>query len=427
MQRQEKLKIWYTLYGRLLDVGALEKAFKKVKAAKGAPGIDGQSIKVFAEELLKDLTCLVKELKEKSYRPLPVKRVEIPKPDGGVRKLGIPAVRDRIVQQALLDILTPIYDPYFHPSSYGYRPGKGSHHAITKASNFMRKYELDWVVDMDLSKCFDTLKHDFLMRQIRKRVTDGSILNLISLFLKSGVMVGSEREETVEGSPQGGVISPLLANIYLDYFDQWSMSRGYRIVRYADDILIFAGSRKGAERRLKAATKVLEEEMGLVINQEKTSITSLKEGVSYLGVVIYPNHTRIQDRKLRIFKAKVKAATRRNVPVNLEKIIKDLNPLIRGFANYFRIANCTGIFRSLMSWIRRRLRAIRLAQWKKPAKLHRRLRQLGYKGDFKKIKMSSWRNARSPLSSMAMPNKYFTDLGLFDMVLVKTGLSVPVI
>ena len=188
------------------------------------------------------------------------------------------------------------------------------------------------------------------------------------------------------------------------------MSRGYRIVRYADDILIFAGSRKGAERRLKAATKVLEEEMGLVINQEKTSITSLKEGVSYLGVVIYPNHTRIQDRKLRIFKAKVKAATRRNVPVNLEKIIKDLNPLIRGFANYFRIANCTGIFRSLMSWIRRRLRAIRLAQWKKPAKLHRRLRQLGYKGDFKKIKMSSRYNAGSSLSGMAMPNIYFKRL-----------------
>jgi|APSaa5957512622_1039677.scaffolds.fasta_scaffold23713_3 RNA-directed DNA polymerase len=427
MQRQEKLKIWYTLYGRLLDVGALEKAFKKVKTAKGAPGIDGQSIKVFAEDLLRNLTCLVDELKEKSYRPLPVKRVEIPKPDGGVRKLGIPAVRDRVVQQVLLDILTPIYDPYFHPSSYGYRPGKGCHHAITKASNFMRKYELDWVVDMDLSKCFDTLKHDFLMRQIRKRVVDGSILNLISLFLKSGAMVGNELIETQEGSPQGGVISPLLANIYLDYFDQWTMSRGYRIVRYADDILIFASSRKGAERRLKEASKVLEEEMGLVINQEKTSITSLNEGVSYLGVVIHPAYTRIQGKKLRIFKAKVKAATRRSVPVNLTKIIKDLNPLIRGFANYFRIANCTGVFRTLMSWIRRRLRAIQLKQWKKPAKLHRRLRQLGYKGDFKKIKMSSWCSARSPLASLAMPNLYFTDLGLFNMELVRTGHSVPVI
>jgi group II intron reverse transcriptase/maturase len=265
------------------------------------------------------------------------------------------------------------------------------------------------------------------MRQIRRRVADGSILNLISLFLKSGVMVGNELIETEEGSPQGGVISPLLANIYLDYFDQWTMSRGYRIVRYADDILIFASSRKGAQRRLETASKVLEDEMGLVINREKTSITSLNEGVSYLGVVIHPTYTRIQEKKIRIFKEKVKAATRRNVPVNLEKIIKDLNPLIRGFANYFRVANCTGVFRSLMSWIRRRLRAIQLTQWKKPAKLHRRLRQLGYKGDFKKIKMSSWRSARSPLASLAMPNQYFTDIGLFDMKLVKTGHSVPVI
>lgn len=427
MQRQEEFKIWYTLYGRLLDVKALEKAFKKVKSAKGAPGIDGQSIKDFAGDLHRNLTTLVEELKEKSYRPFPVKRVEIPKPDGGVRKLGIPTVRDRVVQQVLLDILTPIYDPHFHPSSYGYRPGKGCHTAISKASMFLRKYELEFVVDMDLSKCFDTLKHDFLMRQIRRRVTDGSILNLINLFLKSGVMVGNKLIKTEEGSPQGGVISPLLANIYLDYFDQWTMSRGYRIVRYADDILIFASSRKGAERRLEESSKVLEGEMGLEINREKTSITSLNEGVSYLGVVILSKYTRIQEKKLRIFKAKVKAATRRNVPVNLGKIIKDLNPLIRGFAYYFRVANCTGIFRSLMSWIRRRLRAIQLAQWKKPAKLHRRLRQLGYKGNFKKIKMSSWCSARSPLASLAMPNQYFTDIGLFDMKLVKTGHSVPVI
>ena len=427
MQRQERLKIWYTLYGRLLDVRALEKAFKKVKSAKGAPGIDGQSIKDFAGDLYRNLTCLVEELKAKSYRPLPVKRVEIPKAGGGVRKLGIPAVRDRVIQQVLLDILTPIYDPHFHPSSYGYRPGKGCHTAISKASMFLRKYELEYVVDMDLSKCFDTLKHDFLMRQIRKRVADGSILKLISLFLKSGVMVGNELIETEEGSPQGGVISPLLANIYLDYFDQWTMRRGYRIVRYADDILIFASSRKGAERRLEAAARVLEEELGLEINRKKTSITSLNEGVSYLGVVIYPGYTLIEEKKIRAFKAKVKAATKRNVPVNLEKIIKDLNPLIRGFTNYFRVANCTGVFRSLMGWIRRRLRAIQLRQWKKPAKLHRRLRQLGYKGDFKKIKMNSWCNARSPLASLAMPNQYFTNIGLFDIGLVKTGYSVPVI
>lgn len=424
MQKQENTRVWYTLYGKLLNVGILEKAFQKVKSAKGASGIDGQSINAFAKNLPNNLANLVRELKEKSYQPRSVKRVEISKPDGGVRMLGIPSVRDRVVQQALLFLLTPIFDPHFHPSSYGYRPGKSAHQAIKKASMFMRKYELDWVVDMDLSKCFDTLKHDFILQEVRKRVADGSILNLIHLFLKSGVMVGNEFVESKEGSPQGGVISPMLANIYLDYFDQWTMNQGYRIVRYADDILVFARSMKGAQRRLKAVTVILEEEMGLTINQKKTGITSLERGVSYLGVVMWPSYTSIQEKKLRAIKVKIKATTRRTVPVNLSKIIGDLNPVIRGFANYFRIANCQKVFRELMGWLRRRLRAIQMKQWKKPLKLHRRLRQLGYKGSFKKIKMNSWRNAYCTLAHMALPTDYFESLGLFDMGLVKTGLSV---
>jgi len=402
----------------------LYRAFLKVKAAKGAPGNDGQTINAFMEKVSENVIQLEKELKEKSYRPQPVRRVEIPKPKGGVRLLGIPAVRDRVVQQALLEILTPIYDPHFHPSSYGYRPGRGCHDAIAKASLFMRKYELKWVVDMDLSKCFDRLQHDFLIKRLRKRVVDGSILNLIELFLASGVMVGTTLEETNEGSPQGGVISPLLANVYLDYFDQWTMKRGYRIVRYADDILIFASSRKGAERRLRAATDVLENEMGLTVNREKTCITSVKQGVRYLGVVMYSHYTTIQEEKVKAFKEKAKGLTKRNSGKPLAEIIKSLNPVIRGFANYFRVANCTSLLRSLMSWIRRRLRAIQLKLWKKPSRLHRRLRQLGYTGDFKKIKMSSWKNARSPLSSLAIPNKYLYELGLFDMGSVITGQTV---
>jgi group II intron reverse transcriptase/maturase len=424
MQKQGKPAVWYSLYGRLLNQKVLEEAFRKVKAARGAPGEDGQSVKAFAQELPRNLACLVTELKEKSYRPQPVRRVEIPKPDGGKRLLGIPAVRDRVVQQALLEILTPLFDPHFHPSSYGYRPGKSCHDAIAKAGLFMRKYELDWVVDMDLSKCFDRLKHEFLLKQLRRRVTDGSILNLITLFLKSGVMVGTTLEETEEGSPQGGVISPLLANIYLDYFDQWTMEKGYRLVRYADDILIFAASRKGAERRLKSATKVLEEEMGLVVNQEKTHITSLDEGVHYLGVIIYPLHTVIQTKKVKAFKEKVRKATKRNTGRPLKEIISELNRILRGFAYYFRVANAQKVFRELMSWIRRRLRVIQLKLWKKPGRLHRRLRQLGYRGDFLCIKMNSWRNAGSPLAHMAMPNTFFKELGLFNMELVKTGLSV---
>jgi len=285
MQTQVKPTIWYSLYGRMTEKRRLEAAFRKVKAANGAPGVDGQSIKAFEEGLPERLEELVQELQEKSYRPAPVKRVEIPKTDGGIRKLGIPAVRDRVVQQALLDILTPIFDPDFHPSSYGYRPGRSCHQAIAKATLFMRRYELSHVVDMDLTKCFDTLKHDFLLAQVKRKIADGSILNLIRLFLESGVMTDAGIEATEEGSPQGGVISPLLANIYLDYFDQWSKEKGYRIVRYADDILIFASSRKGAERRLEQAVSVLEKSMGLTVNRIKTHITSISAEVRILGLL----------------------------------------------------------------------------------------------------------------------------------------------
>lgn len=426
MQEQGTQRVWYSLYGRMLEERRLEAAFLQVKAANGAPGIDGVSVKAFGEKMAENLADLVKELRAKQYSPRPVKRVEIPKPGGGVRKLGIPAVRDRVVQQALLDILSPIFDPDFHPSSYGYRPGKSSHQAIEKASMFMRKYELSWVVDMDLSKCFDTLDHEFLLTRIRRRVADGSILKLIRLFLQSGVMTATGYEQTDKGSPQGGVISPLLANIYLDYFDQWSMKKGYRIVRYADDILIFASSRKGAERRLKQAETVLEREMGLKVNREKTHITQLLDGVEYLGVVILPRYTLIQAGKVKAFKEKVRDLTVRNGGKPLREVIRKLNPVLRGYANYFRVANCRRIFRELMSWIRRRLRAIQLKLWKTPGRLHRRLRQLGYRGAFKSIKMSSWRSANSPLAAMAMPNTFFNELNLFDLSRVEVAISVQV-
>lgn len=349
------------------------------------------------------------------------------KPDGrGIRKLGIPAVRDRIVQQALLNILQPIFDPEFHPSSYGYRPGRSCHQAISKASLFIRTYDLQWVVDMDLSKCFDTLDHEIIIQAIRKRIVDGSVLNLVRMFLQSGVMTDEGWQASEVGSPQGGVISPLIANIYLDVFDQHMKSHGHRIIRYADDILIHTRSRSAAENALKQATKYLEERLNLTVNQEKTHIVHSGIGVKFLGVVIHTGFTRIQEDKVREFREKVKKITRRNSPVNLEKVIADLTPVCRGFSNYFRIANCKGVFSKIMPWIRRRLRAKQLKLWKKPKKLHRRLRQLGYQGEFKAIKMNSWRNSASPLASYALPNKYLWELGLFDMAAVKTGISVPV-
>lgn len=213
-------RVYYSLYDRLLSQESLTRAFRKVKANNGKPGVDGQTVEDFAQDLPGEIVMLVRELREKSYRPQPVKRVTIPKDGGGVRELGIPAVRDRVVQQALLEILQPIFDPGFHPSSYGYRPGHSAHQAIAKAELFIRKYNLCHVVDMDLSRCFDTLNHDLILSGLRKRVVDGSVLGLVRQFLQSGVMTGDGWIEVEEGSPQGGVISPF-----------WPMSIWTRLTR----------------------------------------------------------------------------------------------------------------------------------------------------------------------------------------------------
>jgi group II intron reverse transcriptase/maturase len=418
--------MYYSLYDHLLSPESLCRAFRKVKSNHGKPGIDGKTVEDFSHDLTDEIVMLVSELRDKSYQPQPVKRVEILKPDGGIRKLGIPTVRDRVVQQALLEILQPIFDPSFHPSSYGYRPGRSAHQAIAKATLFIREYNLRHVVDMDLSKCFDTLNHELILVGLRKRITDGSVLELVRQFLQSGVMIGSGWEETEVGSPQGGVISPLLANIYLDAFDQHMKARGHRIVRYADDILILTRSKSAAENALNQASQYLEGELKLTVNHQKTEIVHSGEGVKFLGVVIHTTYTRIRVEKIRKLKDAVKKITRRNSPVNLVKVITDLNPVLRGFANYFNIANCSGVFRELSQWIRRRLRAKQMNLWKRPKRLHRRLRQLGYKGEFMKIKMSSWRNSASPLASLALPNDYFRELGLFDLSRVRTGATASV-
>lgn len=316
--------------------------------------------------------------------------------------LGIPAVRDRIVQQVLLDIFQPTFDPEFHPSSYGYRPKRSCHDAISKATLFIRKYRRRFVVDMDLSKCFDRLDHELIIKSVKRRVTDGSILNVIKQFLSSGVMIGEHWEASEIGSPQGGVISPLLANIYLDAFDQEMKQRNHRIVRYADDILILCNSQSGAENALIKATQILEQDLKLTVNRNKTHIAHSDEGIKFLGVEIGSEYTRIQEKKLKGFKQKVKQLTKRNGGKNLEAVIKQLNPVLRGFANYFSIANCKTEFNQLAAWIRRRLRAVQLALWKKPLKLHRRLKQLNYQPPFKFIKMNSWRNSASPLASYVM-------------------------
>nr|WP_237156628.1 group II intron reverse transcriptase/maturase [Photobacterium leiognathi] len=371
--------MYYSLYGHLLDKARLYKGFKKVWKAKGAAGIDRQSLSDFASNLSDNLDQLFLELKTKQYQPQPVRRVEIPKDDGGVRLLGIPCVRDRVVQQTLNDLLTPIFEMQFHPSSFGYRPQRSCHDAINKATMFIRRYGLQHVVDMDLSKCFDKLDHEFILTSIRKRISDSSILALIKQFLVSGVMVEGQWQETKVGSPQGGVISPLIANIYLDAFDPEMRKRGHRIVRYADDILIFCRSRAGANNAMVQATKILEKTLKLTVNPHKSHIAHRDEGVKFLGVEIGSRHTRIQPKKLSGFKAKLKGLTRRNSGKPLMEVINMLNPLLIGFSQYFRIANTKREFKKIAAWLRRRLRSLQLKLWKKPSKLHRELKQRGYK------------------------------------------------
>jgi len=415
----------YSLYGRLLEKKVLLEAYRRVRRNNGSHGVDKQTVKEFGENLEENLNQLLTELKDKSYRPLPVRRVEIDKNDRGKRKLGIPSVRDRVVQQAVLNLLEPLFDPDFHPSSYGYRKGRSCHQAVGKAQLFIRKYNRKFIVDMDLSKCFDTLDHDLIIAGVRKKVADGSILNLIRLFLKSGVMVGLDREETEVGSPQGGVISPLLANIYLDSFDQFMKSRGHRIVRYADDILILCGSEKASVNARNVAESFLENDLKLTVNRTKTHTVKSCDGVKFLGVKIFDKWTTIKPERVKAFKQKICSLTKKCGGKSIEQVVNSVNPVLRGFINYFRIANCKSLIANLMAWIRRRIRQVQLALWKKPKRLHRRLRQLGYRGDFLSIAMKRWASSGSPLASMAMPDKWIHgELKLVDMRKTVVGITI---
>ena len=416
------MKKWYSLIDKVYRLSNLKSAYKAVRANNGAPGVDGRTVEAFGQDLGSELNRLHHELKTGTYAPQPVLRVEIPKADGSKRPLGIPTVKDRVVQQALLNILQPIFEPGFHPSSYGYRPGRSCHQAVAKAERFMNKYGLEYVVDMDLSKCFDRLDHEIILAGVNRKVSDGSVLKLIKQFLTAGVMKDGTWEETDIGSPQGGVISPLLTNIYLDRFDQAMKEKGIRIVRYADDILIFARTYKQARQHQVIATTILEEELKLVVNQVKTHLTSVDKGVDYLGFVIRPRVVSIHPKKVKSFKEKIRRLTPRNHGMNLEKMVKHLNPVLRGWANYFRIANCKTIFAELMEWIRRRLRMKQMKEWKSWKPLHKALRRRGYRSNFLKISVTRWRNSASPLINMALPNSWFDEIGLINLASYNVGI-----
>jgi len=415
------MKKWYSLIDKIYNRKNLIEAYKKVKRNRGAPGIDGVTTKTYGEQLHENTEKLHQELRNGTYKPSAVKRVEIPKPDGSSRPLGIPTVRDRVVQQALLNTIQPIFEKDFHPSSYGYRPGRSCQQAIAKAERFMNQYGLKHVVDMDLSKCFDTLDHEQIIEKVNRKVSDGKVLKLITQFLKAGIMKNGEYAKTRTGSPQGGVCSPLLANIYLDDFDQKMKAKGIRIVRYADDILIFARSPRAAKKNLQIAKQILEDELKLTINRKKTKITQVKSGVEYLGVIIWENRVTINPKRIKRIKDKIRELTPRNHGMNVEAMIKRLNPVLRGWANYFRMANCKKKFAELMQWVRRRLRMKQMKEWKSWKALFKALRRNGHKGVYTKISMTRWRNSSCYLIHRAIPNKWFDKAGLINLETYETG------
>jgi len=415
------MKKYYSLIDKIYSKENLTKAYQQVKKNKGAPGIDGITIKAYGENLHENTEALHLELKTGRYEPSPVRRVEIPKPDGSSRPLGIPTVRDRVVQQSILNIIQPIFEKDFHPSSYGYRLGGSCQKAIAKAERFMNRYGLNHVVDMDLSKCFDTLNHEQIIEKVNRKISDGKVLKLLKQFLKAGIMKNGEYAQTLSGSPQGGVCSPLIANIYLDDFDQEMKAKGIRIVRYADDILIFARSPRAAKKNLQIAKQILEDELKLKVNQKKTSITSVEKGVAYLGVIIWGNRVTINPKRIKRFKDNIRELTPRNHGMNVEAMIKRLNPVLRGWANYFKIANCKRKFAELMQWVRRRLRMKQMKEWKSWKALFKTLRRNGYRGEYTKISMTRWRNSSCYLIHQAIPNKWFDEVGLINLETYKTG------
>lgn len=351
-----KLK-WHSLIDKVWNFNNLRRAWAKVKANRGSGGIDSVTIEQFEANLEQNLEEINRLLRQDRYKPTPVRRRYIPKPDGRYRPLGIPTVRDRVVQQALKNVLESIFEQEFLECSYGYRPRKSAHEAI-KAIEKARDKGYEWIIDADITAFFDSVDHEKLIDSVAKRVSDGRVLRLIRAFLEAGVMSAGEFQETMIGTPQGGVISPLLANIYLHNYDKAMTEAGYRVIRYADDFLVLCESEEEAREALKTTERLLGE-LKLELHPEKTRIINAKKGVDFLGFTIYITHKVPRKTAVKKFKDAVRFTTRRQQPRNLREVVERLNPIVRGWGNYYKIANVNWLYKGLDSWTRMRLRAFK--------------------------------------------------------------------
>jgi len=371
----KKLK-YHSLIDKVYTRPNLYVAWEKVKANKGSGGIDDVSIKEIEQNLMLNIEEIHRLLYEDRYQPQPVKRVWIPKPDGNKRPLGIPTVRDRVVQQAILNKLTPIFEPKFLDCSYGFRPNRSAHQSIQKVDEYLNS-GYRWVVEVDIEKFFDTINQEKLIDFVAEEIADGRVLRLVRSFLHSGVMEDMKIEYQSTGTPQGGVISPLLANIYLYQFDKEMTESGYKVIRYADDIVILCQKKIEAEQALRKTREILERELNLKLNPEKTKITHKSKGFEFLGYNFFGyeegkwkgNWKIPRKRAIETFKDKIRYLTRRQQPKSMSEIIKEINPVIRGWGNYFIYGTCKRKFWQLDCWIRDRVKAYKVRGWGKLAHL----------------------------------------------------------
>jgi RNA-directed DNA polymerase len=399
----------------ICDLENLDVAMSKVIVNGGAPGVDGMRVTRLEKYLERHRERIIGELLAGTYRPQPVKRVEIPKPDGGVRKLGIPTAVDRVIQQAILLVLSPQWDETFSENSFGFRPGRSAHDAVSQAQRYLEE-GYAWVVDMDLEKFFDRVNHDVLMSRVARRVEDKRLLKLIRAFLNSGVMIDGLAQATPEGTPQGGPLSPLLSNLLLDDLDRELESRGLRFARYADDCNIYVKSRRAGERVLQSVTCWLDKKLRLKVNQSKSAVDRPWKR-KFLGFTFTTRRKRsIAPSSRAKFKKRIRQLTKRNRGSSLARVVSELRSYLLGWRGYFGFSQTPSVLRDFDSWIHRRLRCYAWKQWKTGRRRFAEMRRLGIGKDLAAqtagSRKSYWHISRSPALNMALSRAFLTELGL---------------
>lgn len=394
-----------------------QQALARVKRNKGSAGGDGMTVEQLPDYLKQRWPTIREQLLSGTYKPQPVRRVEIPKPDGGMRKLGIPTVLDRFIQQAVMQVLQGRWDQTFSDHSYGFRPRRSAHQAVAKAQQYIGE-GYGWVVDLDLEKFFDRVNHDKLMAQLARRIRDKRLLKLVRAFLRAGVMEGGLVSPIDEGTPQGGPLSPLLSNIVLDELDGELEQRGHRFVRYADDCNIYVRSQRSGERVMKSVSQFITRKLTLKVNQEKSAVSrpSKRKFLSFSFTWYRQPKRRIAPKAIARFKQRVRELTRRTKGVKVETMIAKLSRYLLGWRGYFGFCQTPSVLRKLDEWLRRRLRSVVWKQWKRTRVRFAELTKRGVGKELAAQTVSSahgpWRLSNSPALTIALPNAYFASLAL---------------